>query len=338
MKSLAICDDVPEYARRLKKCLVNKREFPFEIVIYDSLEVLMDNENNCKQDIFLIKEEILKENWNIISEFTKGKLIVALTNENVYENDLTKIPYVYRYQPGKIICNRILEVVSDNLLEISGIYNSDVVNNTVFIGVYSPVAKNVQEEFAFYLGKAISENKKVLYMNLNLFPIQITEELYDENQKNITDLVFAAACSKDNFCLKMDSMKVCEENLDYIKGVSDFADVLGIEENDWEELMNQIEKSRKYDVVVINFEESINGFISILNKCKRVFSIYDNDENSLEILSKYKESIKRNYEDVYEKSEFILLPEDIALNRTKNLRRSNFQKFVKKVKNEMVKE
>ena len=319
MKTLAICDTNKEYMLRLKKRLDLKGGFPFEVITYDNLDIFFKRINQKMPDIALIEEKLICDYFHLADFTAKEKIIlIALTEDELMKNteneEVPEIPCINRYQSAESIKNQMLQMVSDKICDYSGKKSLPHGKNTEILGFYSPVKRVMQTEVALTMGHVLKDDGRCLYLDFDAFPQDIeNDEGYEEVTKNIADLVFAASNNTGNLILKLESMKKDYMGTDYVCGVSDYRDITESEIQDWIELINRLEEIKIYDYILLNISDNLPGFMNILKKCSKIYTIFDNNKKSQKTIKQYQENLQsENMKEVYSKSKFIVIPENFC--------------------------
>ena len=121
---------------------------------------------------------------------------------------------------------------------------------TKFIGIYSPVHRCLQSSFALTLGQLLSEKHPTL---------------------------------------RMQTVIQHKGGLDYIPPMRNGQNLLEIPPEEWRNLFQRIEELGKYEYVILDLSESIQGLFEVLQICTKVFTLTKEDKMSRMKLDQYEQ-------------------------------------------------
>ena len=78
-------------------------------------------------------------------------------------------------------------------------------------------------------------------------------------------------------------------NLDYIPPMRNGQNLLGITWEEWRSLFQRIEELGKYEYVILDLSESIQGLLDVLQMCIKVFTLTREDKRSQCKLDQYEQ-------------------------------------------------
>lgn len=292
-KLLVICDMEEEYAQLFTNFLKKQRELPWEVHTYTSAEqLLLQEKEECT--LLAVAESTYCEE---MEKLNPGRLVV-LNESGIlrWENLL----YVDKYQPAEEVLRFLLqvyaEIVDANLPRLKREYS------TVFMGIYSPVHRNLQTSFALTMARLLAEKHATLYINFE-YCAGIGELLPNMQTMDLADLLYFLNAEKDKFRIRMQS--ICRKigPLDYVPPMKSGQNLLAIRSSEWLELLRKIEELGEFEYVVLDLSESIQGLHELLRICKRIFTLKADDRVAKSKLLQYEQLLSmETYDDVTEKT------------------------------------
>ena len=156
----AVCDLEAEYACNFMDYLNQKKNIPFEIQAFTSVESLVAYVKKNPVELLLISSEAMCRE---VGELDIGKIVIL--TEGSKPKELEKYTGVYKYQAS-----------SDIVREVMACYGAEkailpaqlpvLKKTTEILGVYSPLGGCLQTCFALTLAQILGREKSVLYLNL----------------------------------------------------------------------------------------------------------------------------------------------------------------------------
>ncbi len=256
MKNLevALCDSCEDYILKFASYLMEHTNA--SIHIFTTSEGFFSDEGSY--DVAIISEDF-KE----VSDFrpkgdVKRKYILTESLGNEFENA------IYKYQSMDDVLDNILELKKQKNLDAS-IKSSR--KNSKLIGVYSPISHELQLPFSMALGQAYRTDGKVLFLDLE--EISIMPELIGRNcERNLMDLLYEINTNTNNLDLSIYARSFM--GFDYIEPFINPNEISEIESDTWSHFFELLLKT-DYEVIVILFGRTINGFTSYLERLERLY-------------------------------------------------------------------
>ncbi|MGN0401605.1 MAG: hypothetical protein ACI4HQ_05015 [Acetatifactor sp.] len=292
-KILVICDAEEEYAQLFTNFLKKHKELPWEVHTYTSVGQLLQKEKE-ELELLAVAESTYCEELRILSPAR----LVVLNESGIlrWENLL----YVDKYQPAEEVLRFLLQVYAE--IADSNLPRLRKSHNTVFMGIYSPVHRNLQTSFALTLARLLAEKHATLYINFE-YCAGIGELLPDMQTMDLADLLYFLNAEKDKFRIRMQSICRKVGPLDYVPPMKSGQNLLTIRTSEWLELLQKIEEMGEHEYVVLDLSESIQGLHEILRLCKRVFTLKAEDRVAKSKLLQYEQLLAMEaYDDVAEKT------------------------------------
>lgn len=177
------------------------------------------------------------------------------------------------------------------------------------IGNYSPIGRCMQTTFALSMGQILSKKHKTLYLNFESYS-GFGYLLNREFASDLTDVLYYFNCEKEKLPYRLEGMIQTINGLDYIPPVLSYRDLAETEGREWIELFREIEKTSKYEYLILDLSDQMKGLFDVLRECFRVFTIVKEDGYAEAKLRQYEEVMKMmNYEDIAVKTKRWSLPE-----------------------------
>ncbi len=291
---LVLCDGEEEYAGLMSDFLKMHRELPWEIHTYTAVNTLLEKENKEDIAMLVVAESVFREE---IKALPFKRLIILNESGIVREQNFLNIN---KYQQAHNVLKKLLEVYADiakvKLPRLTEEYMTKV------IGVYSPVRRCYQTTFALTMSQLLAEEKRTLYLSFEHYAGN-SELLLDIQTKDLADLLYFLNADKDKFGLRMQSMVQQKGKLDYIPPMRSGQNLLSITVEEWMRLLQNIIELQKYEYIVLDLSESIQGLFDILRFCTKVFTLIKEDTIARCKLVQYEQVLELyEYEDVLQKT------------------------------------
>lgn len=255
MTNIALCDLDADYIIKFANQLMMKSKVG--VHIFTTPEGLFADETDFDVTILTTDFE------EVLSFRPKGlaghKYI--LTDSEAEE----RVDSIYKFQAVDKIMDEIIEIRETGNRGV-GIRKSN--EKSKLIGVYSPVNHELQLPFSMALGQAYRTGGKVLFLDLE--EISIMPGLIGRNcERNLMDLLYltSADTSADN---DLSEYVRSFMGFDYIEPFLNPNEISEIDEDTWSRFFEMLVKT-DYDVVVILFGRTINGFSKFIGELNRLY-------------------------------------------------------------------
>lgn len=289
---MAVCGKEESYISKMYEYIVTTYGEDFEVVLF------------TKEELF---EEFAKENEVTICIYEEDFYIPADARVKVkakLSEDRDREDMIYKYMSCEKILKEVMSMSAAKAVE-SRDFNTQ---GKKLIGVYTPVKRCFQTTFALTLGQILAKTHKVLYLNFESY--SGFEMLGKSNGKtDLRDLVYFSECRGDNLQYRINAIKDKIGNLDYISPVKAYIRYSEISKEQWEKLIDNILEKTDYEYLILDLSEAVNGLLSILRKCSRIYTITDSDRMATAKVAQYENLLRESYyEDILDKTENIMLP------------------------------
>lgn len=251
---VALCDCCEDYIIKFASYLMSNMDVG--IHIFTTTESFFSDEG-C-YDV-----AIMSEDFKEVSDFRpKGE--VKRKYFLCEQPDVEDEDYIFKYQSIDNILGRVSELRKQKGVGAS-VKKSN--GNSKFIGVYSPVDHELQLPFSMALGQGYRTGGKVLFLDLEEISI-MPNLIGDDMERNLLDLLYEINTSAAKF--NLDTYVRNFMGFDFIQPFRNPNELCEIEAETWNMMFDVLAKS-DYDVIVVLFGRTINGFISILQRFEHLY-------------------------------------------------------------------
>lgn len=298
----AVCDLEADYAYNFMDYLNQKKNIPFEIQAFTSVETLTAYGEGVHIELLLISDKAMCPK---IREMDIGKIIIL--SEGVHPPELDHYPSVYKYQASSDVIREVMACYGDEKAVMPATFPV-LKKTTEILGVYSPLGRCLKTSFALALGQILARDYAVLYLNLEEY--SGIEELMGKGfAYNLSDLLYYVRQGNQNLSIKMNGMVQTINNLDFIPPVRTPADIKGTAWEDWERLILEITRSSSYEIAVLDMGNGIDEMFQLLDMCKRIYMPVLNDVMSSCKIAQFENLLRIwDYPQVLDKIEKLHLP------------------------------
>lgn len=333
---LAICDSEHSYAVLLTKQLLRIPGNRLEIRNFTDIEKLKEYAAD-KVMAYLVVSEEYKEQLEEIEALryfylTEDKTkIIESTLDNGHQT------YLYRYQPAQEIYYMITGSRGEEDAKVNPnthAYEPEVKglkagrSEAKFIGVYQPVHRNGCTTVAKSICKIIGKKEKVLYINLEEYPGQITKELemaeVELGEGNLGDILYYLKQSKD---IAMGRLAVTPHKLSDYHMLAPIGVSQELRQISWAQWQGFLELLREsdYECVIFDVHSSMEGFLELLDQCHIVYcpeivgrgspEKYKNFQQEMKLLGRTQMLLKMEHITIPEYHEDVLLKVEETLRK-----------------------
>lgn len=295
-KQMAVCDKEQEYTRQFVGYANRYREPLFTVCGYTDIEELVKDTKEHPADIILLSEDLAGE----LERKEQTGQIIGLAEEE-YQEESPGYPVIYKYQSCPRILRKAYSIYADQTPTSLG--TALRLREMKRIGVFSPTGRTGKTSLALALGKDLAKQRKTLYLNMEEF--SGFEILYPrEDGRTMSELMYFMKQGKGAFACKLESMIGQIGSLDYIPPVKSPLELINIERDDWEELLEALERESRYEYVILDLSCGTKGVFELLEQCDGIYMPYASDETAQAKLWQYKETLRLlEMEDILERTE-----------------------------------
>ena len=301
---LLLCDSEEEYIQLFAEFVRRHKEYPWEPRVYTDVQELLEQETGTKAALLLVSEHIYQEELEGIGV---GRTVV-LNESGVLHWD--KFPNINKYQAADIVLQELLEVYLEIPAEQAPIFSGKASGGqgAELIGIYSPVRRCSQTSFALTMSQLLAAKHSTLYLNFEFYA-GCPELLPDSQTRDLADLLYFLGAEKEQFRLRLQTMVKHRDGLTFIPPMKVGQNLLTVTVDEWLSLLQKIVRLGKYEYVVLDLSESMQGVFDILRMCHRVYTLTAEDRVARCKLQQYEQALKLyEYEDVLAKTRKCMLP------------------------------
>lgn len=261
-KVFAVCDLEAAYAYNFMDYVNQKKKTTFEVKAFTSPETLATFARDHEIEILLISSRAMCE---MVRALSIGQIFILSEGEIV--KDLASYPMIYKYQSSHNVVKEVMDYYAKSASSSAG----QVLKKEVkMIGIYSPVRRTLKTSFALTLGQILAKDKRVLYINLEEFS-GFEGLLGKEFQADLSDLLYFLRQKETNLLPRLSAVVQHIENLDYIPPASVYKDIRTVTCEEWKLFFLEIMRCSLYEVLIIDFGDSVDELCDLLHECEVVY-------------------------------------------------------------------
>ena len=145
--------------------------------------------------------------------------------------------------------------------------------------------------FALALGKEIAKKRRTLYLNLEEY--SGFAELYPvDGGWTLSELLYFLKQGKSAFGWKLEGMIRSMGEMDYIPPLRSPVEYETVKREDWKQLLELLEKESRYEVVILDLSEAVDGWYELLDACSGIYTPVEPDETAKAKMKQYEETLK----------------------------------------------
>lgn len=265
-KILAICDLEVAYASHFMEHMNHRRNLPFEVQAFSSLDKVKELVKEHAIEILLISERALLGRRSEVASWNIGQIVVL--GEGIGGEQEGIYPTVSKYQSSDSVIREVMAVYAAESQERK---NAVIVKKEMkVIGVYSPVGRCRKTSFALILGQLLSRDRNVLYLNLE--SCAGFEELFDMvYDRSLSDVIYYLRQKNENLIHHLRATVCTMENLDYIPPVPFPQDIASVTMEEWRMLFDVIRQESTYEFLILDIGDGVEDVCGILDWCDHIY-------------------------------------------------------------------
>lgn len=258
---IAVCDSDADYACNFTKYLNNKKKLPFRAEAFTDVEKFYNSVGSQPPPMLLIAQKDVDDRIQQIEE----ENVVVLSDEKEEQ----KPPYkcIYKYQSAESVIKEVMEYYTEKT-QVS--FYSDAGKGMKIVGIYSPSEVCANCLFALTAAQIFGEEKRVLYISMEDFA-GLEQLFLQKYENNLTDFFFALRCGKENLWEEIERMIQQQGDMDYLPPVESPEDIKSIPFAHWSRLFEIVEKSGRYNMLILNISSAVDELFSVLNLCSKIY-------------------------------------------------------------------
>lgn len=300
-KILAIYDSDVIYATRFAMYFKKKRGLDYEISAFTKKESLMSFLENTCIEILLLGEGLAPE------EIPQDKVRwVCLLSEHPPTGKEQAHLEIFKYQPVRLL---ISEVLSGYARAVSSSVISEQSKTLRIISVFSPIPNAAKLSFAWSVSMLHSEYNKVLFLPLELFPVEVVK-VNETKKKALSEFIYYLKESP-NILTKLDELISYCNNLPYLSGLSHGFDLLAINKEDMMRFLEAVRNNSVYQVVVFYLGFYSEAVMELLQLSDRIYIPTGNTNYENKVIKEWQQQIALSGQQISpEKVKMLALPEN----------------------------
>lgn len=252
--------------KKLAEILLLKKEVTAGVRTCSSLEFMEKSLGIANVKVLLISEEIPYE---VRKQSFAGKRIVLTKNRcedlGAEETELMK------YQSIDKLSEVIVRAFLENSFQLTRRGRGGRI-----IGIYSPVHRIGKTTFAIKLGKELSEEENVLYMNLETYA-GIGGYFRGKEMQDLSHLLYYSKQEKDTIGIRITSIIQQMGSLDYIPPMKIGTDLKTVSMQEWKELFEKLTKQSIYETFIIDIGDSVQNVFEMMEMCDWIIIPFSDD-------------------------------------------------------------
>ena len=299
-RNLVICDREIRYADSLGENITMREDLAVKVYVCSSLEKVSALAQEKPIHIFVVDESYPYEERKQI----EANQVFVLGRGRVIDLGYEECQ-VGKYQCADEIIREIFEVYVDKTKE--NVMRSMRKERARLLAVYSPLHRIGKSTFAIAMGKECATKKRVLYLNL-----EEHAGMTIESGLNLGDILYYVKQGNGNIGIRLQAAVRKIDNLDYLMPIPISRDLKEVSEKEWKMLLEELLEGSRYELIIMDLGESLQGLYSILEQCDRIYMPILDDHISQNKLKQFDNSLKQmNLEKLERTTHRFVMPEKV---------------------------
>lgn len=295
---IAICDNEAAYAYSLADYFNNKNKLFFSEA-FTNEECLLDYAAENYIDVLLVSDKV---KIDLIQKKNVGMVVIIAEQEAVQA--IRNYPTIYKYQSAGNILKNIMNFYAEREDEPLSILNK----SCNIIGVYSPIKRSLKTSFCLTLGQILAKERGVLYINMEEYA-GFSTIFQKEYKSDLSDLIYYLRQDKSNIMVKLEGIVDSVNNLDYVPPATSPMDIREVKKDDWQKLLYEISANSKYETIILDFGDGVDGLLELLSKCNKIYMPIREDYMSAAKIEQFEKLLHiAGYDELNEKIKKVKLP------------------------------
>lgn len=271
--AVAVCDTNNGYRERFVTYLVEHKPVEYAIYAFSAVEHFLDALKEQSFDVVILGQGFAEARQQVCTLQIPLMVLTDsapdfLAQKAEYQAEETcKCVEVFRYQSMEMILHEI-QVLAGGSLTKKEMAKNELLRMEI-IGVYSPIAHEMQMPFALVLAEMLAEKRKVLYINL-MRHSGFLQLLNLPGQYDIGDIVLRLR----NKRLHTETFLKCvyESNrMYYIPPFHNPENMDDFKLEDYFALLEFLENNTDFDVAIFDFGDGMQRFSEALGACTSIY-------------------------------------------------------------------
>lgn len=253
--------------KKLAEILLLKKEVTAGVRTCSSLDFVGKTLEIANVKVLLISDEVPYEERK---RLFAGKRIV-LTKDRCADLG-TEETELMKYQS----IDKLTEVIVQAFFENSFQLAKRGGHRGTLIGIYSPVHRIGKTTFALKLGKELSEEENVLYMNLETYA-GIGGYFRGKEMQDLSHLLYYSRQENDAIGVRITSIVQQMGNLDYVPPMKMGTDLKTVSMQEWKALFEKLSEQSVYESIIIDIGDSVQNIFEMLEMCDWILIPFADD-------------------------------------------------------------
>lgn len=257
---LGLCIGDWEYGDRFASCLMNHYRDQLELHMFSQKEALQDAWKNL--DAVILADHLDGES---ITGCEIPQIYLFDGDENVDKYVEKGVLLVDKYQEVNKIVDEILKQIGEEIKNVSG----SVKRKMQVLAVYSLAENELQLPFAVTLSSILSENEKVLLLDLqeNSGLSQLLEESYPSGLEELLVMAESGKYSKSRMVSCIGRL----DRADVVYPLGNTECLCEVKNVTYQKLFQILSQEMNYTTIVLNLGSRFMGFFELLGSCQEIF-------------------------------------------------------------------
>lgn len=284
---LAVCDLEVVYASQFMEHMNQRKNLPFEVRAFTSIESLLEFMEKTPIEILLISEKVMKGDLGETAKWNVGQIIIL--GEGMRQIPFMEYPTVSKYQSSDSVIREVMTVyASKNKVKRE---TSILKKDAKVIGIYSPVGRCMKTSLALTMGEILSRDRTSLYLNMESYAG--FESLFRvKYNRTLSDVIYYLRKENENMVHRMNGIVQTMEHLDYIPPVPFPQDVSSVKAKEWIELIDILRYESRYEIIILDIGEGVENVYALLEQCDLIFVPVKSDPLSLAKMQQFEQILE----------------------------------------------
>lgn len=282
---VAVCDLDDIYRERLAAYFLRRKGENIQTYTFSGVRTFLSVLQEEEMDIALLgggfEDVFSRKDWK-----KRLSLVIHMTENREAED--TDDNTIYKYQSAEEILRRIYQRYQK--LGQADSYLS--VGKKEILAIYSPSQSMLRTPFALTLAQTLSEEKRVLYVNLGEWS-GFEPWMQEQYQRDLADLIYLLTDYGKEVRGMLESVTYSLNRIDYIPPARDAQLLTQIGPKDYRKLLHLLVNKTDYEVILLDFGIMVPGFFELLEQCTRICGVTMTSPLAKKQWNQFEESIMR---------------------------------------------
>lgn len=263
--------DKDGYMSSLIDYLCRKGHSMIETRLFTEVAMLQKFAENGRIDVLLAGEEAVSEVCCLKSRISQ---IILLSEEN-QAGEQSEFFRIFKYQSAQCLVKEVLaQIAEDDSICCIPRQQSD--RTVELIGVFAPFGGAGATEYALSLAGEYVKQYKTLYISMELFQgldfvLNARKEQETSFYRGMSEVIFYLKQRKDKLALKLESIVVSVDALDYIFAVEDYRDLYSLSSEDIKRLLKALLRQTEYEKILFDIGYMGDATLYLLEQCDQLY-------------------------------------------------------------------